>query len=177
MPSIALRLPLHGLRSQFLHWAYSYSYPVYAYFKPGSRPAWQVSKAMLLDYPPGSLGRQVGQFLEAHELDLISSFENHDVFHVLLKYGLSAPEEVALQWCLIGNGKRSVFSFLAAAVGTFCFPEHWGWFRRAYQEGKGLRPFHHWYFEYLLQENLAALQHFIEGGQFCAEDELDGLVG
>ena len=171
MLTSALRLPLHGLRSQFLHWAYSQTYPIYARFKRHPRPAWQVNAQTLLDYAPGTLGRQVGQFLAANELELIPSFENHDVFHILLEYGLSAPEEVALQWCLLGNGKRSIFSFAAIFIGTICFPEYWGWFRKAYRKGKSLRTFHHWYFEYLLQENLASMRQFLEGAALREEEE------
>lgn len=169
MTSIALRLPLHGLRSQILHWAYAHSYPLYARCKGQPRPVWQIDKKTLLDYPPGSLGRSIGAFLQANELDFIPGFENHDVFHVLLNFGLTAPDEVALQWCLIGNGKRSVFSYTAAFAGSLFFPEHWGWFRQAFRHGRSLRRFYHWYFEYLLQENLAEMQAFLRGGAMRQE--------
>lgn len=172
MSPIALRLPLHGLRSQFLHWAYSQSYPLYARIKRKQLPAWQLDREALLQFPPGSLGRHLGHFLETNGLNMIPGFENHDVFHVLLDYGLSAPEEVALQWCLIGNGKRSPFSFAAVWVGSLCFPEYWRWFRQAYQHGHSLRRFYHWYFEYLLQENLAVMRHFLEGGTLGAEEDI-----
>lgn len=170
MSTFALRLPLHGLRSQFLHWAYTLLHPLYGRVKQNPRPAWQINKVMLLEYAPGTLGRAVGQFLAEHELELISSFENHDVFHVLLGFGLSAPEEVALQWCLLGNGKRSIFLLAAILMGSFCFPEHWGWFRNAYRKGRRLRAFHHWYFEYLLQENLSDMRDFLEGGHVREEE-------
>lgn len=172
MSPIALRLPLHGLRSQFLHWAYNQSYPLYARFKSERRPAWQLDRKALLQYPPGSLGRQLGNFLQTHDLQMIPCFENHDVFHVLLDYGLSAPEEVVLQWCLIGNGKRSIFSFTAVLVGSLCFPEYWRWFRQAYRHGRSLRRFYHWYFEYLLQENMAVMRNFLAGGARCEEEDI-----
>jgi hypothetical protein len=170
MYSIALRLPLHGLRSRFLHWAYSWSYPVYARLQPKPRAVWQVSKEMLLECPPGSLGRYLGQFLQEGQLEMIPGFENHDVFHVLLDVGVSAPEEVVLQWCLIGNGKRSPFSLAAVAVGSLCFPEYWYHFRQAYRRGRSLRRFYHWYFEYLLQENLADMRRFLAGGLMVEEE-------
>ena len=171
MLTSALRLPLHGLRSQFLHWAYSQTYPIYARFKRQPRPAWQIDLKALLNYPPGTLGRRLGQFLQSNNLELIPSFENHDVFHVLMDYGLTAPEEVALQWSLFGNGKRSLFSFAAIFIGTVCFPEYWGWFRKAYRQGKTLRAFHHWYFEYLLQENLTSMRQFLAGKELSDEEE------
>lgn len=169
MSTLSVRLPLYGLRSQFLHFMYEKTYPIYARISARSRPQWQLNRDDLLQLPPGSLGQRVGQFLTGNQLDLLPGFENHDVFHVMLEYGLTAPEEVELQWCLLGNGKRSVYAFLAAFTGAAFFPEYWGRLRRAFQKGRQLRTFHHWYYEYLLRENLLDLQHFLTGGELRAE--------
>lgn len=165
MSTLSVRLPLHGLRSQFLHFMYEKTFPLYARISTRPRPQWQLNRDDLLQLPPGSLGQRVGQFLGSNQLQLIPGFENHDVFHVLLEYGLSAPEEVELQWCLLGNGKRSIYAFLAAFTGAALFPEYWGRHRQAFRKGRQLRTFHHWYYEYLLRENLADLQHFLAGGE------------
>jgi hypothetical protein len=170
MNTVSLKLPLYGLRSQFLHFMQTQTAPIYARLIRRGRPQWQVDRAELLQYPPGSIGQQLGYFLTGNDFHLMPGFENHDIFHVLLAYGLTAPEEVELQWCLIGNGKQSVYAYLAALVGAACFPEYWGRWRRAYQRGKSLRTFHHWYYEYLLQENLSDLQHFLRGGEMRAEE-------
>lgn len=165
----SLRLPLHGLRSQLLDYLQKQSYPLYALVSRRPRPQWQLQRDDLEALPPGSLGQRLGRFLVTNDLNLMPGFENHDVFHTLLGYGLSAPEEVELQWCLVGNGKRSAYALAAAFVGAAFFPEYWGHLRRAYQRGKALRTFHHWYYEYLLRENLVELQNFLAGGELRPE--------
>ncbi|PSR13837.1 MAG: hypothetical protein DA408_12030 [Bacteroidetes bacterium] len=162
-PTVILQLPLHSLRGRLLNRAYELTYPVYAHFTRRGQPAWQIAQAELVRLPPGSLGRQLGYFLQAYDLQLMPGFERHDVFHTLLGYDTTAPAEVQLQWCLLGNGKRSVYSLISALGGALFFPEHWGDLRRAYRRGQSLRPFHHWYFEYLLRENLADLRDFLAG--------------
>jgi ubiquinone biosynthesis protein Coq4 len=112
--------------------------------------------------PPASLGAQLGHFLQSNQLQLTPTFENHEVFHTLLGYDTSAPQEVALQWCLLGNGKRSAYAIMTALVGFIFFPEHWEEIRAAYRRGQQMRPFHHWYFEYLLRENLQELTAFLD---------------
>ena len=163
MSIIALRLPLYGLRSRFLHYMQTRTAPLYAHLTRRHRTRWQVDRTELLRYPPGSLGQRLGHFLTSHDLRLIPGFENHDVFHVLLDYGLTARAEIELQWCLLGNGKRSVYAFAAALAGAACFPENWGPFREAYRRGRKMRTFHHWYFEYLLQEDLSEMRRFLTG--------------
>lgn len=162
--TLSFTLPLHGLRSRLLNWGFRISYPIYAKLWKRPRPAWQLGRdQLLMAYDPESLGFALGCFLNYRDLDLMPGFESHDVFHTLLGYGTSAPEEVMLQWCLLGNGKRSPYCFFAASIGALCFPEHWGLLRAAYQRGRQLRTFHHWYFEYLLQEDLTELRAFLNG--------------
>lgn len=171
-PTISLKLPLHSLRSQLLNFMQKQSYPLYALISRRPRPEWQMQRDDLEAFPPGSLGQRLGRFLIINDLHLMPGFENHDIFHILLGYGLSAPEEVELQWCLLGNGKRSAYALVAAVVGAAFFPECWGLLQRAFRRGKALRPFHHWYYEYLLRENLADLQHFLSGGELRSEQQV-----
>ncbi|MEM1215236.1 MAG: hypothetical protein AAGJ82_06105 [Bacteroidota bacterium] len=161
MTTSTLQLPLHGLRSHLLLWGYRVTYPLYAKLHWRPRPVWQVRLPDLLRLPPGSLGYRLGQFLQQNALHLMPGFENHDVFHVLLDYRTSAPAEVAMQWCLLGNGKRSLYCFLCALTGAALFPEHWVALRKAYRRGRKMRRFHHWYFEYLLRENRAEMLAFL----------------
>jgi hypothetical protein len=172
LPLSTLRLPLHGLRSRLLLWGFEHSYPLYARLYRRPRPAWQLSQESLSSYPGGSLGHRLGQFLEVNRLQLLPGFESHDVAHVLLAYQTTAVEEVYLQWCLLGNGKRSPYCLFAAGMGALCFPEHWGALRVAWRRGRSLRPFHHWHFEYLLREDLGVLQAFLQG-KTTAEEVAD----
>ena len=161
MKSYSFRLPLHGIRSQFLNWGFAKAYPIYKACWAFRRKAWKYSRQQLLSYPPESLGHAIAHFLQQNKLDFIAGFENHDVFHVLLAYDSTAVSETALQWHLLGNGKRSPFCFLAAFSGFILFPEHWGIFHKAYQKGRQQRSFHQWQFAYLLKEPIATLRLLI----------------
>ncbi len=156
------QLPLHGLRSRFLNWGFEQAYPLYRRVWWRHRPAWQYTRQQLQQLPLSTLGYCIGCFLHRNQIDLLPGFESHDVFHVLLDYDSTAVSETALQWHLLGNGKRSPFCLLAAGIGWLVFPEHWAYFLAARRRGQQQRAFHHWYFEYLLTEPLADLRAFIQ---------------
>ncbi len=153
--------PLFRIREGIMIQLVGFTYPLYIkWFKQG-RPAWQKSSAELMAYPDGTLGKTLGHFLQRNEIHLIPKLENHDVFHVLLDYDTHAVAESQMQFCLIGNGKRSLYAIGTAVVASFTFPEYWGSFRRAYRRGKELRRFYRWYFEYLLDEPIEEMKAFI----------------
>lgn len=153
--------PLFRLREKVMIQLVKWSYPLYLRgFKRG-RPAWQISGESLCHYPEGSLGKCLGQFLIENKIELIPKLENHDVFHVVLAYETHVVAESQMQFCLIGNGKRSLYAIGTAVIAFFTFPEYWGSFKLAYQRGKSMRPLYRWYFEYLLEEPLAEMQSFI----------------
>lgn len=158
---IATGWPLFRLRERIMIQLVKWSYPLYLQgFKKG-RPAWQTSRAVLLQLPDGSLGRCLGLFLQANNLHLIPILENHDVFHVLLEYEPHVIAESQMQFCLLGNGKRSLYAIGTALIAAIAFPEFWGSFKQAYKRGKNIRPVHRWYFEYLLEEPLDEMKAFI----------------
>jgi hypothetical protein len=144
-------------------WLVAIVFPVYEKISRRRRPAWQQDRASLTYYEAGSLGRTLGYFLTEHKMELIPCSENHDVFHVLLEYETTVIAESEMQFCLLGNGKRSLFVLGTCAIAWLAFPEYWPAFRRAWRRGKQLRRFYHWYFEYLLNEPLDELRKFING--------------
>ena len=153
--------PLFRIREGIMIQLVRCTYPLYIkWFKQG-RPAWQKSSAELMAYPDGTLGKTLELFLQRNEIHLIPKLENHDVFHVLLNYDTHAVAESQMQFCLIGNGKRSLYAIGTAVVASLAFPEYWGSFRRAYRRGKALRRFYRWYFEYLLDEPIEEMKAFI----------------
>ena len=158
---IATGWPLFRLRERIMIQLVKWSYPLYLQgFKRG-RPAWQTNRESLLQFPEGSLGKYLGSFLQANDLHLIPKLENHDVFHVVLDYEPHVVAESQMQFCLLGNGKRSLYAIGTAIIAAIAFPEFWSSFNQAYKRGKNLRPVHRWYFEYLLEEPLDEMQDFI----------------
>lgn len=105
-----------------------------------ARPAWGLSSRDLQDFPEGTLGRALGAYLEDRGFELMDGHESHDVFHLLTGVGNDAVSEVALQWLLLGNGKRTPYLFGAVAVGTLLFPEQLRCFARHFRRGRQLAP-------------------------------------
>ena len=58
--------------------------------------------------------------------------------------GTDVVSEVALQWLLLGNGKRTLYLFLTCLAGCIVLPEHSVTFFRAYRRGCRLEVFHDW---------------------------------
>lgn len=161
-PTHTLSLSLR-LRERCMIFLVGITYPVYVRLFRRHRPAWQQDQRSLRYYESGSLGRALGFFLAENDMELMPYLENHDVFHVLLNYDATVLAESEMQFCLLGNGKRSLFVLGTCAIAWLAFPEYWSAFRRAFRRGKQLRRFYHWYFEYLLNESLEDLKQFIEG--------------
>lgn len=149
------------LRERLMIRLVNLTHPVYERLFRRRRPAWQQTTSSLLQCEAGSLGRALGHFLVANNISLLPRFEDHDVFHVILGYNTSVPGESEMQFCLLGSGKRSLYVMGTCAIAWLAFPEYWPRFRTAYRRGKKLRTFHHWYFEYLLNEPLEELRSFI----------------
>lgn len=97
---------------------------------------WNITTAELLRFPEESLGKALGEFLKSYRLEPLAGAEYHDVQHVLLDYSVSFKDEVALQFFLHGNGKKSIAS-VSTIVGAWCIlPTQWKYLRAAYERGK-----------------------------------------
>jgi ubiquinone biosynthesis protein Coq4 len=97
---------------------------------------WNISTRELLQFPENSLGRTLGEFLAKDGLEPLPGAEYHDAQHVLLDYSVSFKDEVALQFFLHGNGKKSIAS-VSTMIGAWCIlPTQWKYLRTAYERGK-----------------------------------------
>ncbi len=131
------------------------------YFKRTKRQ-WQFNEEQLLCFKEDSLGRILGEFYKKHGFRMIPKMENHDVYHLVTDYGTSMKEEIAMQYLLFGNGKRSAYLLGVMLLGSLVFPEYFKTYIRAYQKGKNMKPFHNWDFEGLLWQNFEHLRDCIQ---------------
>ena len=126
---------------------------------------WNISTEELLRFPENSLGRALGDFLAKDGLEPLAGAEYHDAQHVLLDYSVSFKDEVALQFFLHGNGKRSIAS-VSTMIGAWCIlPGQWSYLRRAYKRGKQAADISTLNLQMLLGRNLTQVkqQLFREG--------------
>ncbi|WP_136467620.1 hypothetical protein [Flagellimonas onchidii] len=83
----------------------------------------------------GSVGYDMRLMLKKHELKVIPKFENHDLKHLLLGYGMTSIEEIKMQMFLLGNGNYTIYCLLFVASGIL-FPKDWRNFYFEYRKGK-----------------------------------------
>ncbi|MEP2936997.1 MAG: Coq4 family protein [Gilvibacter sp.] len=127
------------------------------YFKQ-KKQAWGYTRASLLDFPKGTLGHEMGLFLESNGFEVIDKVERHDAYHVLLGFNTRAQDEVALQYLCFGNGKRSKYLFAVIALGSLILPEYIAYYYNCYKMGKQLNCFHSFDYKLLLNQPLDQLR-------------------
>lgn len=103
---------------------------------------WNVTKEALLTYPVNSLGYDLGLFLTVNHFTMEPKLEDHDVMHVLIGIGTSVKEEIAMQFYLLGNGKRSIYLFMVVLFGTLFYPFEFPFFRSYYKRGRKALSFY-----------------------------------
>ncbi len=100
---------------------------------------WNLSTTQLLQYPEGSVGKVLGEFLKKSDVEPLAGAEYHDVQHVLFDYSISFKDEVALQFFLHGNGKRSIASVSTMIGAWIILPTQWKYLKDSYERGKNCR--------------------------------------
>jgi len=85
--------------------------------------------------PSGTIGSNIAEMLDNEGLKLIPRFENHDLKHLILGYGMSTIDELRMQAYLFGNGNRSVscMLFLSSAL---LLPSSWNTLFQDFKKGK-----------------------------------------
>ncbi len=89
----------------------------------------------LQQMPIGTVGRDLINLVDKHNFEFIPKFEDHDLKHLILDYGMTTIDEIRMQCYLIGNGNRTLVCLLFAMSGLL-FPENWNMFYKDYQKGK-----------------------------------------
>jgi ubiquinone biosynthesis protein Coq4 len=106
----------------------------------------------LKQFPEETLGKNLVDFLDAKQLDLLPYYARHDIKHILLDYDTTDDGEGCLQCFMLGNGHIS-FPVIATVVYAFVtMPEYWTGFSKAYSRGKKCAPIAHWKWFEILNE-------------------------
>lgn len=131
------------------------------YMKLKTGPSWKVNTKELLSYPEESLGFHLGCFLLQHQLEPQPRCEDHDIFHVLTSFQIDTSQEIAMQYWLWGNGKRSPFVFLAMLVGAILYMDQHCLFKDAFFNGSTSQPIHHIDFKQYLSSPISLFKSSI----------------
>ncbi len=156
-----LTLPVYAWRCQCLIRLFKVSVPIYRFlFKRGVKP-WSRTPEDLRELPSETFGGALARFWAAQGLRPIPCFEDHDALHVLLDFPAEVPGECAMQFYLLGNGKRSAYTLGVVCLSLLILPEYWSQFRKAFQEGSSHTAVWNWPFQDLLDSDLQILRRQI----------------
>jgi ubiquinone biosynthesis protein Coq4 len=150
----------HSWREKLLLWLLGKVIPMHAFFYEKRKP-WGMRTQHLLQYPNGSLGKELGIFLTNEKLQPIPRVERHDAFHILLDFDTKVHNEAAMQFFLIGNGKISPFTLGTAIFSGLILPENWSYFKTQYYRGKKARNISKWDFKALLKHDFMEVKEYI----------------
>ena len=145
------------IRELFVGASFDLTSRIYVKFKH-VKP-WGISRKELLQYPENTLGFHLGCFLLKHNYEPQPRCENHDVFNVLTGYQTDTAQEIALQFFLYGNGKRSPFLLLAMIAGYFLYPDHYTSFKKAQSRGQKTKSLHHLNYKALLNTSIITFKN------------------
>jgi ubiquinone biosynthesis protein Coq4 len=119
---------------------------------------WNLSTAELLQFPEGSLGKELGEFLKKSHVEPLIGAEYHDIHHVLFDYSISFKDEVALQFFLHGNGNKSIAS-VSTRIGAWCLlPTEWKYLKAAYERGKKCKDISAFNFKVMLVQDFTQIK-------------------
>lgn len=108
--------------------------PYQRFFKKGI--PWKETPQDLLKYNQGTLGFHLGCFLLKYNFEMQPKLEDHDVIHVLTNTQVAVTDEIAMQYFLLGNGKKSAYLFMVISIGTIFYPTNFKNFIHNYKRGK-----------------------------------------
>ena len=108
------------------------------------------SKQQLQQFENGTLGKDLVNFIEEKEIELLSYYARHDIKHILLEYDTTDDGEVCLQSFMLGNSHISFPVLATVMYGFVTMPEHWSKFRAAFNRGRNAPAISDWkWFELL----------------------------
>jgi ubiquinone biosynthesis protein Coq4 len=145
------------MKDQFVEKMYERTKKPYQKYFKRSTP-WDIDKTKLLNYPKDSLGYGLGNFLYKNHLEIQPKLEDHDIIHVLTNTGISVPEEIGMQYYLLGNGKKSLYLFLVILSGTLFYPAKVGYFFQQFRRGYHAHSFYYLNFLNMLNMPIPAIQ-------------------
>ena len=110
------------------------------------------TREALKNFPEQTLGKDLFNFLDVKELELLPYYARHDIKHILLDYDTTDEGEGCLQCFMLGNRHISFPVIATVLYGFVTMPEYWSSFKKAYRRGKKCPPISNWkWFEILDQ--------------------------
>jgi len=141
------------LRESFFLFLFKISENFYRAMFKRNKKAWQTTKYDLKQMGPNSIGYHYYKFLDKNGYDILPKLENHDLFHVITQANTNVRDELALQYYLLGNGKRSIYQY-CVLISSILWLDEVKYFIKAFKNGMNSKPFSHVKFESILKNSI-----------------------
>lgn len=115
----------------------------------------------LKNFPDETLGKDLVDFLETKDLELLPHYARHDIKHILLGYDTTDEGESCLQCFMLGNRHVSFPVLATVLYGFVTMPEYWSSFKKAYRRGAQCKPISGWKWFEILGEKTTDLKNKI----------------
>jgi ubiquinone biosynthesis protein Coq4 len=112
-------------------------------------------------FADGTLGKDLYNFLDVKDLELLPYYARHDIKHILLGYDTTDEGEGCLQCFMLGNGHVSFPVMATVLYGVVTMPEYWKSFATAFKRGKACEPIADWKWFEILEEPTSTLKQQI----------------
>jgi hypothetical protein len=133
------------------------------------------SREALKLFPDDTLGKNLVDFLELRQLDLLHYYARHDIKHILLDYDTTDEGEVFLQCFMLGNGHISFPVAATVLYGLITMPEYWPGFAKAFSRGRQSPSIANWKWYEILYEPTARLKQKINAKRKKYQNEIEKI--
>lgn len=106
----------------------------------------------------GTLGREIADCLDKHNLNLVPGYESHDLKHSLLNYKMTPVGEIRLQSFMLENGNISLPSIAIFTFGFILLPHKWVQLAKDFHLGLNSKSIKDWTIEKYANKNIEDLR-------------------
>lgn len=97
------------------------------------------SMTELENFPEGTLGKDLVEYLKKMNFKLLKYYERHDCKHILFSYEMDELGEAGMQFYFLGNGTYSIPTITSVFAYFVLMPENIKYYVTEFKKGKQYR--------------------------------------
>lgn len=105
-------------------------------FKIRNKQQFNYSLEDLLQFPEGTLGKDLALELQRNNFTLLKNYERHDCKHIILGFPMNEFGEACMQFFLLGTRHYSIPQFFALGFCVVFMPDYWKDFYTEFKRGR-----------------------------------------
>lgn len=96
----------------------------------------QYSMNDLKNFPKGTIGKDLQEYLKTKGFTLMKNYERHDCKHIIFEYEMDQIGEAKMQFYFLGNGYFSLPVISTILAYSILMPEEWSTFYQEFKKGR-----------------------------------------